>query len=79
MARRKSGRQQRSTLDGGIRPGDEEIPTRTLVDEVEAAFLEYSMSVIISRAFSIATASSPRSAASSGRCTTRTFAPTARS
>ena len=27
-----------------------EVPSRTLVEEVEAAFLEYSMSVIVSRA-----------------------------
>ena len=26
-----------------------EVPTRTLAEEVEAAFLEYSMSVIVSR------------------------------
>jgi DNA gyrase subunit A len=49
MARKKRASNQ-LTLDGGPRPGDAEIPTRTLVDEVEAAFLEYSMSVIISRA-----------------------------
>jgi DNA gyrase subunit A len=50
MARKKSASNQ-LTLDGATtRPGDAEIPSRTLVDEVEAAFLEYSMSVIVSRA-----------------------------
>jgi DNA gyrase subunit A len=50
MARRKSPSNQ-LTLDGRTtREGDAAIPTRTLVEEVEAAFLEYSMSVIVSRA-----------------------------
>ena len=50
MARRKSPRNQ-LTLEGQTTaPGDAAIPTRTLVEEVEAAFLEYSMSVIVSRA-----------------------------
>jgi hypothetical protein len=50
MARRKSPANQ-LTLDGQTtREGDAAIPTRTLVEEVEAAFLEYSMSVIVSRA-----------------------------
>src|SRR3954465_7165994 len=35
------------TLDA---PAEVDIPSRTLVEEVEAAFLEYSMSVIVSRA-----------------------------
>ena len=45
MARRKTTNQL--TLDA---PGTADIPTRTLAEEVEAAFLEYSMSVIVSRA-----------------------------
>jgi DNA gyrase subunit A len=50
MARRKSSNAQ-LTLDGqSTRAGDAEIPSRTLVEEVESAFLEYSMSVIVSRA-----------------------------
>jgi DNA gyrase subunit A len=50
MARRKSPANQ-LTLDGQTtREGDAAIPTRTLVEEVEAAFLEYSMSVIVARA-----------------------------
>jgi DNA gyrase subunit A len=43
MARRKSTNQL--TLEP-----PSEVPTRTLAEEVEAAFLEYSMSVIVSRA-----------------------------
>jgi DNA gyrase subunit A len=43
MARRKSSTNQ-LTLDSA------EVPTRALTEEVEAAFLEYSMSVIVSRA-----------------------------
>ncbi len=47
MARRKSPSNQ-LTLDGqATHDGDAAIPTRTLVEEVEAAFLEYSMSVIV--------------------------------
>jgi DNA gyrase subunit A len=45
MARRKSTNQL--TLDAAAA---EVVPTRTLVEEVESAFLEYSMSVIVSRA-----------------------------
>ncbi len=45
MARRKS-----STTQLTLGSSDAEIPTRTLTEEVEAAFLEYSMSVIVSRA-----------------------------
>jgi DNA gyrase subunit A len=45
MARRKPANQL--SLEA---PPDAEITTRTLVEEVEAAFLEYSMSVIVSRA-----------------------------
>ena len=46
MARRKSSRHQ-LTLDA---PSEAESRRRTLAEEVEAAFLEYSMSVIVSRA-----------------------------
>jgi DNA gyrase subunit A len=46
MARRRSD--QQLTLDTAVAVA--EIPTRTLAEEVEAAFLEYSMSVIVSRA-----------------------------
>ena len=49
MARRK-GPANQLTLQGQPAPGDAAIPTRTLVEEVESAFLEYSMSVIVSRA-----------------------------
>jgi DNA gyrase subunit A len=50
MARRKSSSNQ-LTLEGSTtRAGDAAIPSRTLVEEVEAAYLEYSMSVIVSRA-----------------------------
>src|SRR5438552_6274537 len=45
MARRKSTNQL--TLEPST---DADIPTRTLQEEVEGAFLEYSMSVIVSRA-----------------------------
>jgi DNA gyrase subunit A len=45
MARRKTTNQL--TLDA---PADAEIPTRTLQEEVEGAFLEYAMSVIVQRA-----------------------------
>src|SRR5438552_18420570 len=45
MARRKSTNQL--TLEPST---DADIPTRTLQEEVEAAFLGYSMSVIVSRA-----------------------------
>jgi DNA gyrase subunit A len=44
MARRKTTNQL--TLDAAAA----EVPTRTLAEEVEAAFLEYSMSVIVARA-----------------------------
>ncbi len=44
MARRKTTNQL--TLE----PAATDVPTRTLAEEVEAAFLEYSMSVIVSRA-----------------------------
>ena len=46
MARRKSNTTQ-LTLDAAAVA---EVPTRALTEEVEAAFLEYSMSVIVSRA-----------------------------
>ena len=51
MARRKSPSNQ-LTLDGSstLDAATPTIPSRTLVEEVEAAFLEYSMSVIVSRA-----------------------------
>src|SRR6476660_3230362 len=45
MARRKTSNQL--TLDA---PADADIPTRTLQEEVEGAFLEYAMSVIVQRA-----------------------------
>jgi DNA gyrase subunit A len=45
MARRKTTNQM--TLEA---PADAEIPTRTLQEEVEGAFLEYAMSVIVQRA-----------------------------
>ena len=49
MARKKSPSRgsNQLTLDA---PADVNVPSRTLVEEVEAAFLEYSMSVIVSRA-----------------------------
>src|ERR1700746_3434577 len=49
MARRKSPDGGSNQLTLGA-PSDAETPSRTLVEEVEAAFLEYSMSVIVSRA-----------------------------
>jgi DNA gyrase subunit A len=49
MARRKSPSNQ-LTLEGQSSSGHAAIPTRTLVEEVEGAFLEYSMSVIVARA-----------------------------
>src|SRR5271154_4987090 len=49
MARRKSPSNQ-LTLEGQPAPGNAAIPSRTLVEEVEGAFLEYSMSVIVARA-----------------------------
>ncbi len=45
MARRKTSNQL--TLDA---PADADIPTRTLQEEVESAYLEYAMSVIVQRA-----------------------------
>src|SRR5437867_7488141 len=48
MARRKTP-QSRSGNQLTLEPPSE-VPTRTLAEEVEAAFLEYSMSVIVSRA-----------------------------
>ena len=45
MARRKS-----STTQLTLGSSDAEIPTRALTEEVEPAFLEYSMSVIVSHA-----------------------------
>src|SRR6266550_4333493 len=49
MARKKppSRGSNQLTLEA---PSDATAPSRTLVEEVEAAFLEYSMSVIVSRA-----------------------------
>src|SRR5882672_7171670 len=48
MPRKKSPRgSNQLTLDA---PAEVSTPSRTLVDEVESAFLEYSMSVIVSRA-----------------------------
>ena len=45
MARRKTS--NHLTLDA---PADADIPTRTLQEEVESAYLEYAMSVIVQRA-----------------------------
>src|SRR3954470_13488489 len=50
MARRKRADNQLTLEGSSTRPSDANIPSRTLVEEVEAAFLEYSMSVIVSRA-----------------------------
>ena len=50
MARRKSSSNQLTLGDSRPARATPTIPTRTLVEEVEAAFLEYSMSVIVSRA-----------------------------
>src|SRR5262245_54243675 len=47
MAQRRRGNTAQLTLDAADIP---DIPTRALAEEVEAAFLEYSMSVIVDRA-----------------------------